>query len=131
MTGLRMMNGIGGSGDFTRNAYISIFSCPSITKAGQISNIVPMVSHVDHSEHSVDIIITDQGVADLRGKDPLQRAHEIIDNCAHPAYRELLRDYLKLCRMGQTPHRLECALEFHNEFNRSGDMRNVDWARFK
>ena len=131
VTGVRMMNGIGGSGDFTRNAYISIFSCPTITKAGQISNIVPMVSHVDHSEHSVDIIITDQGVADLRGKDPLQRAHEIIDNCAHPAYRELLRDYLKLCRMGQTPHRLECALEFHNEFNRSGDMRNVDWARFK
>ena len=131
VTGIRMMNGIGGSGDFTRNGYLSIFSCPSITKGGQISNIVPMVSHVDHTEHSVDIIITDQGVADLRGKDPVQRANEIIDKAAHPMFRELLRDYLKLGRPGQTPHRLECALEFHNEFNRSGDMRNVDWARFK
>jgi len=130
ITGIRMMNGIGGSGDFTRNGYISIFSCPSITKGGQISNIVPMVSHVDHSEHSVDIIITDQGVADLRGKDPVERAHEIIDKAAHPMYRDLLRDYLKLGRPGQTPHRLEAALAFHNEFNVSGDMRNVDFSRY-
>lgn len=85
--GTRMMNGVGGSGDFTRNGYISIFSCPSITKGGVISNIVPMVSHVDHSEHSVDILITEQGVADLRGLDPVQRAHTIIEKCAHPLYR--------------------------------------------
>ena len=104
VTGTKMMNGIGGSGDFTRNAYISIFSCPSITKEGKISNIVPMVSHVDHTEHSVDIIVTDQGIADLRGLDPVERAHVIIDNCAHPIYREPLRDYLKLSTHGgQTP----------------------------
>lgn len=101
--GTRMMNGIGGSGDFTRNAYISIFSCPSVTKGGLISNIVPMVSHADHSEHSVDILITDQGIADLRGKDPVQRAETIIENCANPMYRELLWDYLKLGKGGQTP----------------------------
>lgn len=130
ITGIKMMNGIGGSGDFTRNGYISIFSCPSITKEGKISNIVPMVSHVDHSEHSVDIIITDQGVADLRGKDPVERAHEIIEHAAHPMYRDLLREYLKIGRPGQTPHRLEAALAFHNEFNRSGDMRNVDYAQY-
>lgn len=130
VVGTKMMNGIGGSGDFTRNGYISIFSCPSITKGGLISNIVPMASHIDHTEHSVDVIITDQGVADLRGKDPVQRAHAIIDNCAHPMYRELLRDYLKLGKGGQTPHMLEASLEFHNEFLRSGNMSNVDWAKF-
>ncbi len=128
--GTRMMNGIGGSGDFTRNAYISIFSCPSVTKGGLISNIVPMVSHADHSEHSVDVLITDQGIADLRGKDPLQRAETIIENCAHPDYRPLLRDYLKLGKGGQTPHALQAALAFHTEFANSGDMRNVDFAKF-
>ncbi|MCM1520548.1 MAG: succinate CoA transferase [Lachnoclostridium sp.] len=130
ITGTKMMNGIGGSGDFTRNAYISIFSCPSITKEGKISNIVPMVSHVDHSEHSVDILVTDQGVADLRGKDPVQRAYEIIKNCAHPLYKELLTDYLNLGATGQTPHSLYASLAFHNEFLSSGDMRNVDWSKF-
>lgn len=131
VTGTKMMNGIGGSGDFTRNAYISIFSCPSITKEGKISNIVPMVSHVDHTEHSVDIIVTDQGIADLRGLDPVERAHVIIDNCAHPIYREPLRDYLKLSTHGgQTPHTLHASLAFHTEFLSSGDMRNVDWSKF-
>ena len=131
VTGTRMMNGIGGSGDFTRNGYVSIFSCPSITKEGKISNIVPMVSHVDHTEHSVDVIVTDQGIADLRGLDPVQRAHVIIDNCAHPMYRELLRDYLKLStRGGQTPHTLEASLGFHTEFLASGDMRNVNWGKY-
>ena len=99
--GHRMMNGIGGSGDFTRNAYLSIFSCPSISKGGLISNIVPMVAHPDHSEHSVDVIVTDQGIADLRMKDPVQRAYEIINNCAHPDYRPLLLEYLKSGEIGR------------------------------
>ncbi len=128
--GTRMMNGIGGSGDFTRNAYISIFSCPSVTKGGLISNIVPMVSHADHSEHSVDILITDQGIADLRGKDPVQRAETIIENCANPMYRELLWDYLKLGKGGQTPHSLAAAFAFHTEFADSGDMRNTNFAKY-
>ena len=131
VTGTRMMNGIGGSGDFTRNAYVSIFSCPSIRKEGKISNIVPMVSHVDHTEHSVDILVTDQGIADMRGLDPVQRAEVIIDNCAHPMYRELLHDYLKMStRGGQTPHTLEAALAFHTEFLASGDMRNVNLGKY-
>ncbi len=129
--GTRMMNGIGGSGDFTRNAYISIFSCPSVTKEGLISNIVPMVSHIDHSEHSVDILITDQGIADLRAKDPLQRAHEIIENCAHPDYRPLLREYLSMSKGGQTPATLNAAFAFHTEFASSGDMRKTDFSRFR
>ena len=128
--GTKMMNGIGGSGDFTRNGYLSIFSCPSITKGGLISNIVPMVSHLDHSEHSVDALITDQGIADLRGKDPVQRAETVIENCVHPEYKELLWDYLKLGKGGQTPHSLKAAFAFHNEFAESGDMRKVDWSKF-
>ncbi len=127
--GTKMMNGIGGSGDFTRNAYISIFSCPSITKGGAISNIVPMVAHPDHSEHSVDILVTDQGIADLRQKDPVERAYEIINNCAHPMYREMLTDYLKR-GAGQTPHSLKAAFEFHNAFNETGDMRNADLGKY-
>ncbi len=130
VVGTKMMNGIGGSGDFTRNGYLSIFSCPSMTKGGLISNIVPMVSHLDHSEHSVDVLITDQGIADLRGKDPIQKAETIIENCAHPMYKQLLWDYLKLGKGGQTPHCLAAALAFHIEFGKSGDMRNVDWAKF-
>ena len=128
--GTKMMNGIGGSGDFTRNAYISIFSCPSVSKGGLISNIVPMVSHVDHSEHSVDIIVTDQGIADLRHKDPVERAYEIINNCAHPMYRELLLDYLKLGKGGQTPHTLTAAYAFHNAFNEFGDMSKADFSKY-
>ena len=128
--GTRMMNGIGGSGDFTRNAYLSIFSCPSVSKGGLISNIVPMVAHPDHSEHSVDIIITDQGIDDLRHKDPVERAHEIINNCAHPMYRPLLNDYLKLGAQGQTPHTLNAAFAFHNAFSGTGDMRNADYAKY-
>ncbi len=123
--GTKMMNGIGGSGDFTRNSYLSIFSCPSITKGGCISNIVPMVAHQDHSEHSVDVLITDRGVADLRGKDPVQRAELIIENCAHPDYQPLLREYLALGHGGQTPHELHNSFAFHNAFNETGDMRNA------
>ncbi|MEF9924121.1 MAG: succinate CoA transferase [Muribaculaceae bacterium] len=130
VVGTKMMNGIGGSGDFTRNAYLSIFSCPSITKGGLISNIVPMVSHLDHTEHSVNVLITDQGIADMRGKDPVQRAEAIIENCVHPMYKQLLWDYLKISKGGQTPHTLKAAFAFHEEFLSSGNMANTDWAKY-
>ncbi len=128
--GTKMMNGIGGSGDFTRSAYISIFSCPSIAKGGCISSIVPMVSHQDHSEHSVNVIITEQGVADLRGKSPMERAKAVIENCAHPDYKQLLWDYLKISTKGQTSHNLSAALGMHHEFTQKGDMRLTDWSKF-
>ena len=128
--GTKMMNGIGGSGDFTRSAYISIFSCPSTAKGGCISSIVPMVSHLDHSEHSVNVIITEQGVADLRGKSPMERAKAVIENCAHPDYKQLLWDYLKISTKGQTSHCLSAALGMHQVFLKKGDMRLTDWADF-
>ena len=123
--GTKMMNGIGGSGDFTRNAYISIFTTPSTAKGGAISSIVPMVSHLDHSEHSVKVLITEQGIADLRGKSPIQRAHTIIDNCVAPEYKDMMRAYLASAKTAHTPHNLSLALAMHEEFLRSGDMRNT------
>ena len=130
--GTKMMNGIGGSGDFTRNAYISIFTCPSVAKEGKISAIVPMVSHHDHTEHDVNIIITEQGVADLRGKSPKERAQAIIENCVHPDYKNILWDYLKITDgKSQTPQAVRAALAMHAELAKSGDMKNVDWAQYK
>ena len=131
VVGTKMMNGIGGSGDFTRNSYISIFTCPSVAKGGNISAIVPMVSHLDHSEHSVDILITEQGVADLRGKSPIQRAKEIIENCANPAYKKRLWDYLKKTKNVHTPLTLKACIGFHLEFIKSGNMALTNWADYK
>lgn len=130
ISGTKMMNGIGGSGDFERNAYISIFTCPSVAKGGLISSIVPMVSHHDHTEHDVNVIVTEQGVADLRGKSPKERAQLIIDNCAHPDYRPLLCDYLKLGVGGHTHHCLPAAFAMHDTLARKGDMRLTDFAEY-
>ena len=123
--GTKMMNGLGGSGDFTRAAYLSIFTTPSTAKGGKISAFVPMVSHLDHNEHSVKIIITEHGIADLRCKSPVQRARTIIDNCVDPDYRPLLNEYLNMGIAGQTPQNLNCCFAFHQEFSKSGDMHNV------
>ncbi len=129
--GQTMMNGIGGSGDFTRNAYLSIFSCPSTAKDGKISAIVPMAAHMDHSEHSVQIVVTEYGVADLRGKDPNERAALIIEKCAHPDYREQLREYLR--RIGPGSHEpvsLPLSFAMHRQFMSKGDMRNINWDEY-
>ncbi len=125
--GTKMMNGLGGSGDFTRNAFFSIFTCPSVAKGGKISTIVPQVSHQDHSEHSVKVLITEQGVADLRGKSPRERAAAIIDNCVHPDYKELMWDYIKMAGKSHTPHTLASSFNMHTEFAKSGDMHNTKW----
>lgn len=130
VSGTRMMNGIGGSGDFTRSGMLSIFTTPSTAKDGKISAFVPMVSHMDHSEHSVKVIITEYGVADLRGKSPVQRARCIIENCAHPDYKALLTEYLEMGIKGHTPQNLNCCFAFHQELAKSGDMRNVDWTQY-
>jgi succinate CoA transferase len=125
--GRQMMNGIGGSGDFTRNAYLSIFICPSCAKGGKISTIVPLVSHMDHSEHSVQIVATEWGIADLRGRSPYERALLIIENCAHPDFRDELRGYLEMVEGGHTRTTLGAAFKLHEQYLRTGDMRGVDW----
>ena len=127
LMGSQIMNGIGGSGDFARNGYVSIFITPSVAKGGDVSAIVPMVSHVDHTEHDVDVIVTEQGLADLRGLSPKQRAQRIIDNCAHPDYRAGLQDYLDraLATAGRhTPHLLDEALSWHGRYLAEGTMRD-------
>ncbi len=130
ISGTKMMNGIGGSGDFERNAYISIFTCASVAKGGLISAIVPMVSHHDHSEHDINVIITEQGIADLRGLTPMERAHAIIENCAHPDYRPILREYLKIAAGGHTHHNLPCAFAMHDTLRRKGDMHLTDFSEY-
>ncbi len=124
--GSRIQNGIGGSGDFARNGYVSIFMAPSLAQRGAISTIVPMVSHVDHTEHDVDVIVTEQGLADLRGLSPRQRARLIIERCAHPDVRPLLKDYLdraeRLSFGKHTPHMIGEALGMHAHYLQTGRM---------
>jgi succinyl-CoA:acetate CoA-transferase len=124
--GSRIQNGIGGSGDFARNGYLSIFMAPSVAQKGTISTIVPMVSHVDHTEHDVQVVVTEQGLADLRGLSPRQRAHLIIESCANPEYKPLLMDYLarseRLSYGKHTPHLLTESLGWHNRYLRTGRM---------
>ncbi|MGN7471027.1 acetyl-CoA hydrolase/transferase family protein [Brevibacillus sp. SAFN-007a] len=124
VSGSKMMNGIGGSGDFARNARLGIFVTKSIAKGGKISSIVSFVSHVDHTEHDVDVIVTEQGLADLRGLAPRERAVKIIENCAHPMYREQLTAYYEeaLARGGHTPHVLEKAFSWHVRYALEGTM---------
>jgi succinyl-CoA:acetate CoA-transferase len=125
--GSRIQNGIGGSGDFARNGYLSIFMAPSTAQKGTISTIVPMVSHVDHTEHDVQVVVTEHGLADLRGLSPRQRAHLIIEKCANADYKPLLLDYLsraeRLSFGKHTPHLLTESLGWHNRYLRCGRMK--------
>jgi succinate CoA transferase len=129
VNGTKMMNGIGGSGDFTRNSYLSIFLTPSTAKNGTISCIVPKVTHEDHNEHSVKIIVSEYGVADLRGKGPRNRAEEIIEKCAHPDYRPLLHDYLNRGVKGHIPQDLYACFAFHKALKETGSMINADFSK--
>jgi acyl-CoA hydrolase len=124
--GTHLMNGVGGSGDFTRNAYLSILVAPSVAKQGRISTVVPMVSHVDHNEHSVQILVTEQGLADLRGLGPTERARKIIENCAHPSYRDYLRRYLEEAPAGHLPHDLSRCFDLHRNLVESGSMLPIE-----
>ncbi len=124
--GSKIMNGIGGSGDFARNAYLSIFMAPSIAAKGTISTIVPMVSHVDHTEHDTQVLVTERGLADLRGLSPKQRARLVIENCASEDFKPILADYFDRAQKGSaglhTPHILGEAHSFHQRFLETGKM---------
>lgn len=128
--GTQMMNGIGGSGDFARNGYLSVFVTKSLAKGGEVSSVVPMVSHVDHCEHDVDIVATEVGLADLRGLAPRERAKTIIANCVHPSFRDEMQEYYTraVARGGHTPHLLEEALSWHERLRTTGSMRAASRA---
>jgi succinyl-CoA:acetate CoA-transferase len=125
--GSAVMNGIGGSGDFARNAFVNFFMSPSTAKGGAVSAIVPMASHVDHTEHDVHVLVTEQGLADLRGVSPRARATRIIERCAHPEYRDALTDYVERADRARpaarhTPHLLGEALSWHQRYLDTGHM---------
>jgi len=120
--GTSLMNGVGGSGDFVRNSYLSILMAPSIAKGGKISAVVPMCTHVDHNEHSVQVLVTEQGLADLRGLGPVERSRKIIDTCAHPMYRDYLHNYVEKAPMGHIRHDLSRCFELHQNFLKTGSM---------
>ncbi|GAA1452195.1 acetyl-CoA hydrolase/transferase family protein [Nesterenkonia lacusekhoensis] len=125
--GSSIINGIGGSGDFARNAYLNFFVSPSVAKDGAISSIVPFASHIDHTEHDTQILVTEQGLADLRGLSPTARAKKIIHSCAHPDYRDRLQDYFDRAAAANpngrhTPHLLREALSWHENFQDNGQM---------
>ncbi|KAA8383787.1 acetyl-CoA hydrolase/transferase family protein [Acetobacter sp. DmW_136] len=124
--GSRIQNGIGGSGDFARNASLSLFVSPSTAKNGKISAFVPMVPHTDHILQDVQIIVSEQGLADLRGLAPVERAREVINKCAHPDFRPALQDYFEQVRrhsFGQhIPHHLPTALAWHQRYMETGSM---------
>jgi succinyl-CoA:acetate CoA-transferase len=125
--GAKILTGIAGSYDFSRNGLYSIFVGPSTARRGKISAIVPMVSHVDHTEHDVDILVTEQGLADLRGLDPVEKAETIIGRCAHPDFRETLSDYLARAKKepGHIPVLFEESNSFHLRLKRSGSMKEI------
>lgn len=138
VNGSRIVNGVGGSGDFMRNAYLSIMHAPSTrptkTDPHGISCVLPMVTHVDHTEHDIDILVTEQGLADLRGLAPRQRAQRIIDTCAHPDYRPILQDYfdrsLKECLISGSahqPHMLSKTFNMHRNLAEKGTMKLANW----
>lgn len=126
--GSKLMNGIGGSGDFLRNGAITFIVTPSIAKGGSVSSIVPMVTHVDHSEHSVDVVVTEYGLVDTRPLTPRQVAEQIIHKCAHPDYRDILWDYYQRAVKetgGHEPHLLKETFFLHERLGRTGDMRQA------
>ena len=129
--GTDVMNGVGGSGEFTRNSYLSILMCPSIAKGGKISAVVPMCPHIDNNEHSVQVVVTEQGLADLRGLGPMQRAKTIIGSCAHPAYRDYLHRYIERSRVGHIRHDLATCFELHRNLMEHGAMLpDLDLSEF-
>ncbi len=125
VNGTHVVNGIGGSADFTRNAYISVFLTNSTAKNDECSRIVPMVSHVDSTEHDTMVVVTEYGFADLRGKAPRERSRLLINNCAHPKFRAQLMDYVERAEKevgGHEPHILEEALSWQVYAMKHGTM---------
>ena len=73
------------------------------------------------------MIVTEQGLADLRGLSPKQRAAVIIENCAHPDYKPMLKDCYERARRDsyrqQSPTLLGEALSWHQRYIETGSMQ--------
>jgi acetyl-CoA hydrolase len=136
--GSKMVHGIGGSGDFFRNAYLSIAHFPSTRASPKdptgISCIVPMCSHVDHTEHDINILVTEQGLADLRQVSPRKRAKLIIETCAHPDFKQILLDYYNFAEKkciasgrGHEPQILSKVFQMYQNLEEHGTMKIKNW----
>ena len=136
--GTRIINGLGGSGDFERNGYLSIMHCPSARPTKKdptgISCVIPMCSHIDHTEHDLDVIVTEQGLADMRGLAPVDRARLVIEKCAHPSYKAQLTDYLNYAiketqpkGRGHEPQVLEKVFKMHTNLLKNQTMHLDSW----
>jgi len=107
-------NGVGGSPDFTRAARLVVVAMASTAAGGRYSRIVPLLSSSDIPRQDVDVLVTEQGHADLRGLSPRERAEKIIDRCSHPSFRGGLSAYYRAAKEagGHLPFSLEAAARF-------------------
>ncbi len=112
--GSKVVNGLGGSGDFLRNAYLSVVHTPSVRKLKDgrtVSCVLPYVRHIDHTEHDIKCLVTEQGfTVNTEIRSAKRRAEEIIEKCAHPHFRPLLREYMRVAGGGDEPRPTDMAV---------------------
>jgi acetyl-CoA hydrolase len=91
-----------------------------------------MCTHVDQTEHDLDVIVTEQGLADVRGLSPRERARLIINKCAHPLYQPILKGYFEKAESeclrkgwGHEPHLLFNSFDLHKALEEQGSMLKV------
>jgi len=136
--GTRMINGLGGSGDYLRNGFLKIMHSPSTrpskTDPLGITCVVPKAPHIDHTEHDLDVLVTEQGLADLRGVAPKERAKLIIEKCGHPEYKPILNEYLDMATktciakgVGHEPQLFDRAFKMQQNMAENGTMRIKNW----
>ena len=96
--GAKQISGVGGQVDFVRGAAMSrggrsIIAMPSTKRQGQISSIVPFIDEwaaVTTSRNEISYIVTEYGIADLKGRTVRDRARRLIE-IAHPRFRDELK----------------------------------------
>ncbi len=115
--GSEVHNGVGGSPDFDRAARLVVVVLPSTASGGRFSRIVPLLASPDIPRQDVDVLVTDQGWADLRGLSARERAEAIIDRCSHPTFRDRLEEYWRSAKAkgGHLPFDLDAASRFLRE----------------
>ena len=136
--GTRMINGLGGSGDFLRNGFLKIMHTPSArptkTDPTGITCVVPKAPHIDHTEHDLDVVVTEQGLADLRGLAPKERAQEIINKCVHPDYKDIIQEYFDIAKkeclakgIGHEPQLFDRCFKMQMNLAKNGTMKIDNW----